>query len=74
MLGALQLSHGSNLYSKSSYLCDSFVSVPLAWCVSFTFTPKFELEHVWLKEGFWTRGSECLLVVVLSLRFSVRDH
>ena len=29
MLGVLQLSHGSNLYSKNSYLCDSFVSVSL---------------------------------------------
>ena len=29
MLGVLQLSHGSNLYSKNSYLCDSLVSVSL---------------------------------------------
>ena len=29
MLGVLQISHGSNLYSKNSYLCDSFVSVSL---------------------------------------------
>ena len=29
MLGLLQLSHGSNLYSKNSYSRDSFVSVSL---------------------------------------------
>ena len=30
MLGAWQLSHGSNLYSKNSYLCDSLL-VCLFW-------------------------------------------
>ena len=69
MLGVLQLSHGSNLYSKNSYLCDSFVSVSVLVVFHYIHTACVVLGRL------WARGSECLLVVVvLSLSFAVRDH
>ena len=63
----LRLLHGTNLYSKNSYLCDSLL-VCLFWKCFIYIVP-------WVttcvdEARQWTCGSECLLVVVIVLWLS----
>ena len=63
----LRLSHGTNLYSKNSYLCDSLL-VRLFWKCFIYIVPWVTTRVDEARQ--WTCGSECLLVVVIVLWLS----